>query len=151
MNSDRLQGLFWILVGGAMFYASWTMDRLATLGVQPFSAPGLLPGVLGVFILVLGLAMLVRGKTQSAAEPLEWRRIGLPLGLCLGFAGGLVGRGVPFWLAAWIFVAVMIFTLQYPERKGRLGKLALVALSVGGAASIAISLVFQELFLIRLP
>ena len=75
----------------------------------------------------------------------------LPLVLCLGFAGGMVGRGIPFWLAAWMFVAVMIFTLQYRERKDRLGKLALVALSVAGVASIAISLVFQELFLIRLP
>lgn len=150
MNIDRLQGLFWILIGGAIFYASWTMDRLATLGVKPFSAPGLLPGVVGVFILVLGLAMLVRGKTQSE-EAIEWRRIWLPLGLCLGFAGGMVGRGIPFWLAAWIFVSLMIFTLQYPERKDRPGKLALVALTVGGGASIAISLVFQELFLIRLP
>ena len=151
MSGERAQGLFWILVGGAIFYASWTMDRLATLGVQPFSAPGLLPGVLGVFILILGLAMLARGKTQSTEDPIEWRRIWLPLALCLGFAGGMVGRGIPFWLAAWLFVAAMIFTLQYPEEKGRPGKLALVALTIGGGASIAISLVFQELFLIRLP
>ena len=151
MSSDRLQGLFWIVLGGAIFYASWTMDRLGSLGVKPFSAPGLLPGVLGVFIVVLGVAMLIRGRAPSGEEAIEWSRIVLPLVLCLGFAGGMVGRGIPFWLAAWIFVAVMIFTLQYRERKDRLGKLALVALSVGGVASIAISLVFQELFLIRLP
>ena len=63
----------------------------------------------------------------------------------------MVGRGLPFWLAAWIFVAVMIFTLEYRERKAALRKLAVTALAVGGAASILISLVFQELFLIRLP
>ena len=151
MSSDRLQGLFWIALGGTIFYASWTMDRLGSLGVKPFSAPGLLPGALGVFIVVLGVAMLIRGRAQSGEEAIQWRRIALPLVLCLGFAGGMVGRGIPFWLAAWIFVAVMIFTLQYRERKDRPGKLALVALSVAGAASIAISLVFQELFLIRLP
>ena len=32
--SDRAQGAFWILVGGAIFYASWTMDRLGNLGVK---------------------------------------------------------------------------------------------------------------------
>ncbi len=142
MHGDRAQGAFWILVGGAIFYASWTMDRLANLGVQPYSAPGLLPGILGVFIAVIGLAMLLRRKAL-AAEAIEWRRLVLPIALCLGFAAGMVGRGPPFWLAAWIFITVMIWTLQR--------RVAWQALVIGGAASVAITLVFQELFLIRLP
>ena len=150
MNSGRLQGLFWIVVGAAIFYGSWTMDRLASLGVQPYSAPGLLPGALGIFIAVLGLAMLARGRHSGEAR-IEWRRIWLPLVLCLAFAGGMVGRGLPFWLAAWIFVAVMIVALEYRERKAALGKLVATAMAVGGGAGILISLVFQELFLIRLP
>jgi hypothetical protein len=153
VRSDAAQGLFWIALGGAIFYASWTMDRLASLGVKPFSAPGLLPGILGIFIALLGLAMLLRGRRQSSAEAIEWRRLLLPIALCLGFAAGMVGRGIPFWLAAWIFIAVMIWTLQYRERKarGELGRLGMVAIVIGGFASTAISLVFQELFLIRLP
>lgn len=153
MKSDTVQGAFWIAVGGAIFYASWTMDRLANLGVKPFSAPGLLPGILGVFIVLLGIAMLLRGKRQGLAEAIEWRRLALPIGLCLGFAAGLVGRGLPFWLAAWVFVAVMIWTLQFKERrvKRELGRLAAISLSIGLAASAAITLVFQEVFLIRLP
>jgi hypothetical protein len=149
MIGDRAQGLLWIAAGGAIFYASWTMDRLANLGVKPFSAPGLLPGILGVFIVLLGTAMLLRGNS-GGGEAIAWRRIVLPLALCLGFAGGMVGHGVPFWAAAWIFVAVMIWTLQYRESKGR-GRLAFTALVIGGAASLAITLVFQEVFLIRLP
>lgn len=152
MKSDTAQGLFWIAVGGAIFYASWTMERLDSVGVKPFSAPGLLPGILGVFIVLLGLAMLLRGK-KEILETVEWRRILVPLAICLGFAAGLVGHGLPFWVAAWIFVAVMIWTLQYRERKarGELRRLAAVALSVGLGAGVVISLVFQELFLIRLP
>jgi hypothetical protein len=143
MRTDRAQGAFWILVGGAIFYASWTMDRLANLGVQPFSAPGLLPGILGLFIIVLGAGMFLRAKAAPGAEPIEWRRLLLPIALCLGFAGGMVGRGVPFWLAAWIFVTVMICTLQR--------RVAWQAFVIGGVAAAAISLIFQELFLIRLP
>ena len=152
MTGDRAQGLFWIALGGAIFYASWTMDRLASLGVKPFSAPGLLPGILGAFIVLLGIAMLLRGR-QEETEPIQWRRILLPLALCLGFAGGMVGRGIPFWVAAWVFVAVMIWTLQYRDRKlkGNLRRLAALSLSIGLGASVAIALVFQELFLIRLP
>ena len=153
MKADTIQGAFWIAVGGAIFYASWTMDRLANLGLKPFSAPGLLPGILGIFIVLLGAGMLLRGKSSPVEEAIDWRRTLLPLALCLGFAGGLVGRGIPFWLAAWIFVALMIWTLQYKERKAKreLRRLAAGALSIGLAASVAVSLVFQELFLIRLP
>lgn len=153
MKSDTIQGAFWIAVGGAIFYASWTMDRLANLGVKPFSAPGLLPGILGIFIVLLGAGMLLRRKNSPGEEAINWRRILLPLALCLGFAGGLVGRGIAFWIAAWIFVALMIWALQYKERKekNQLRRLAAVSLSVGLAASVAIALVFQELFLIRLP
>src|SRR5687767_9848651 len=143
MLGDRAQGAFWVVVGGAIFYASWTMDRLASLGVKAFSAPGLLPGILGVFIVLLGIGMLFRGKKEDQAQAIEWRRVLLPIALCLGFAGGMVGRGLPFWLAAWIFITVMIWTLQR--------RLAWQALVIGGAASVAITLVFQELFLIRLP
>jgi len=152
VRSDLAQGVVWALGGGAIVYASWTMDRLANLGVKPFSAPGLLPGILGIFILLLGAAMLLRGKKEFT-ENIHWRRILLPLVLCLGFAGGMVGRGVPFWLAACIFVSVMNWTLQYKERKvkGELGRPAAISLALGMAASAAISLVFQELFLIRLP
>ena len=109
----------------------------------------LVSAALSVFIVILGVAMLLRGRA-STGEAIEWRRTLLPLALCLGFAGGMVGRGVPFWLAAWSFVAVMIWTLQYRETKSR-RRLALRSLAVGGAASVAIALVFQELFLIRLP
>ena len=137
------------------------MDRLANLGVQPFSAPGLLPGALGIFIIVLGFAMLVRALRASALEPqsaaprgaIDWRRVLLPTALCVAYAAVLVGHGLPFWLASWMFVAAMIFALQFQERRdqGDLRRLALVALAIGAGAGIVVSLIFQELFLIRLP
>ena len=137
------------------------MDRLANLGVQPFSAPGLLPGALGVFIVVLGAAMLVRAVQAGARKSLraaprgaiDWRRVLLPTLLCVAYAAVLVGHGLPFWLASWIFVAAMIYALQFQERRehGELRRLALLALAIGAGAGIVVSLIFQELFLIRLP
>lgn len=160
-RSDLAQGVFWLAAGGAIFYGSWTMDRLANLGVQPFSAPGLLPGALGIFIIVLGVAMLVRAlragalQSRSAASrsAIDWRLMLPPTVLCMAYAAVLVGHGLPFWLASWIFVAAMICTLQFRERqeRGELRRLALVALAVGAGAGIVVSLIFQELFLIRLP
>ena len=164
-RSDLAQAVFWLAAGGAIFYGSWTMDRLANLGVQPFSAPGLLPGALGIFIIVLGVAMLVRAlragalrgalQSRSAASrsAIDWRLMLPPTVLCMAYAAVLVGHGLPFWLASWIFVAAMICTLQFRERqeRGELRRLALVALAIGAGAGIVVSLIFQELFLIRLP
>ena len=160
-RSDLAQAVFWLVAGGAIFYGSWTMDRLANLGVQPFSAPGLLPGALGVFIIVLGAAMLVRALRAGALQSrlptpgnvMDWRRVLPPTALCVAYAAVLVGHGLPFWLASWIFVTAMIGMLQFHERRegGELRRLALVALAIGAGAGIVVSLIFQELFLIRLP
>jgi hypothetical protein len=156
-RSGLAQAVFWLAAGGATLYASWTMDRLEKVGVQAYSAPGLLPGILGLLIMALGAAMLARALRAPRgdalpAEPVAWRRLLPPVGLCLAYAGGLVGR-VPFWLASWLFVATMIGLLQYRERreKGELARLALVAGSIGLGAALAVSLIFERLFLIRLP
>ncbi len=58
-----------------------------------------------------------------------------------------------FWLAAAVFVTVSIAVLQFAERSARNLRLRglAFALAVGVAAGIVVTLVFQELFLVRLP
>jgi hypothetical protein len=77
------------------------------------------------------------------------------LGLCLTFGVVLVGHGLPFWLAAAIFVTVAILSLQAKQRRSSGQKLSLrmiiTAAAVGVGAGLAITAVFQELFLVRLP
>ena len=87
---------------------------------------------------------------QSVTEP--WR-VGLALLLCIGFAGGLVGHGLPFWLAAFAFVFLAITLFEWPDRRaaGTLLLGAIHAAVIAGCAAAAITLVFQELFLVRLP
>jgi len=77
------------------------------------------------------------------------------LGLCLVFGVVLVGHGLPFWLAAAIFVTAAILSLQYQQRKATgapftLRQFATTA-AIGLGAGIAITIVFQEIFLVRLP
>ena len=65
----------------------------------------------------------------------------------------MVGHGLPFGVAAAIYLFVHIFLLQFPERRanGEVARGVLVAGGVAVGAATAISLVFQELFLVRLP
>jgi hypothetical protein len=67
----------------------------------------------------------------------------------------LVGHGLPFWLAAAIFVSTAILSLQYQQRKSSgqklSGRMVVTTVAIGLGAGIIITIVFQEIFLVRLP
>ncbi len=69
--------------------------------------------------------------------------------LCLGYAAGLVGQ-IPFWLATFVFVALFVILFEWHSEGGRAWRIG-IALVYGAAVSAAVTLVFQKLFLIRLP
>ena len=88
---------------------SWRMDRLEHMHINPYTAPGLVPGMLGAFIALFGLVMAIRavragalhgGAAQRRRADLQRPRRDCRAALCLAFAAGLVGHGPPFWLAA---------------------------------------------------
>jgi len=157
-SADRIGSLVWLLFGAVVLYGSWTMDRLEALGINPVTAPGLLPGLVGLGFIGLGLIMLLRrGAPQAtegaAAEATDWRRLALSYGLCVGFAGVLLGRGLPFWPLCAAFVFLHIFLIDDPERvagQAPLRRAALAAVIAVATASV-VTLVFQRVFLIRLP
>lgn len=162
-RSDLLASLGWSTLGSAILIGSLMMDRLEEQDVNPNTIPGLLPGLLGIAIILLGVLLAVRSLRRGALsrsvavprEPLINRHLLLVLGLCLAFGVGLVGRGIPFWLAAGSFVTVAILSLQHAQRKAAGHKLTaraiLTAGLIGFAAGGAITFVFQEIFLVRLP
>ena len=176
-QADLVTGGVWVVLGIAITIGSWRMDRLESQGVPWFTAPGLVPGVLGILMTITALGIVLRalrhqrrrplqsnavdapvdGTTRVADElaksPLFGARAALTLVLCIGFAAGLVGRGIPFWVAAATYLFLHIFLLQLPERRARneVGKGVLVAATIGIGASAVISYIFQEVFLVRLP
>jgi hypothetical protein len=160
-RTDLISAAFWMVFGGAIVVGAWRMDRLEYMHINPYTAPGLVPGVLGAFIVLFGLIMAVRaaragalqGSAAGGGEPIFNGRVALSAALCIAFAAGLVGHGPPFWLAAGLFVFLHMFLFEYPERRARneVMKGALAALAIAVSASFVITMVFQELFLVRLP
>jgi putative tricarboxylic transport membrane protein len=157
---DLFSGFGWIALGSAIVYGSWTMDRLENLNINPYTAPGLVPGVLGAVIALCGGLMAVRAARAggfrsdgAAREPIFTWRVALSMALCLGFGLGLVGRGPPFWAAAALFLFLHVFLFEFGDRRAghRLGRGVLVALGVSAGASFVITMIFQEFFLVRLP
>jgi hypothetical protein len=155
---DRLFGAGWFALGAAVLAASWRMDRLEGLHINPWSVPGLLPGLLGALMMFFGAALFLRAPAPAGggtASGATGGRIWLALVLCVGFAAGLLGHGLPFWLTAAGFMFVAIVAFRWLDRDAEapagLGRLALESAAIALGASVAISLLFQEVFLVRLP
>jgi putative tricarboxylic transport membrane protein len=114
-----------------------------------YTAPGLVPGLLGLVLLVLGVVLAVRasrrGIQAERSVGFTWGNTPLVLVLCLGYAIGLVGRA-PFWLATFLFVTAFIAIFEYPVRR----RMALAPV-YGAATSIVVTVLFESVFLVRLP
>jgi len=169
-RADFVGAAVWIAFGAAVAIGAWRMDRLERLNINPYEAPGLVPGLLGVMIVVLGVALASRsarrarldgGSSDAApteASPAEdragTRRMAAVFGLTLFYALALIGTGLPFWLATFVFVAGFIGLLDR-ERQATLGRSAasqwLRAAVYGAAWSAIVTLSFQHIFLVRLP
>lgn len=164
-RADFLGALVWIAFGLAIVAASSTMDRLERFGATVYTAPGLVPAILGALIALLGVLLLVRSVRRGAAAGLAapWRpgaegramlaRSAVSIALTLVYTLGLVGRGVPFWLATVAFVFVFMAVFYVPERRAR-GQTArglAVAAVIAVATSATVTLVFERVFLVRMP
>lgn len=163
-RADLKAGVIWMLFGIAVLVGSIRMDRLESQDINPYTVPGLLPGLLGIVTTLLGFLLFtrslrrVRHGEDAAVKPtssVEKKRIAMVLALCLVFGVVLVGHGLPFWAAAALFVSVSILFLQQGQRKAAGLKLTPAvfakAVVIGLGAGAIISVVFQELFLVHLP
>jgi hypothetical protein len=152
LSANRRFGIAWALFGATVLIASWRMDRLDSLHINPWSAPGLMPGVLGALMLFFGIALALRRGGEVVGVEASPRRTALALVLCVAFAGGLLGRGLPFWLTAafFLFASILAFRLLDREAIPR-WRLALSSAVIAVCAALVISFVFEDLFLVRLP
>lgn len=162
-RTDLLSALVWIAFGLAVAVYAWRMDRLANLHINKYEAPGLVPGLLGAAITLLGIGLALRSIKRGALRGAQATGEGAPggrlytlavLGAMLAYTLVLVGHGLPFWLVTAAFVSLFIFFFDR-ERQAGLGrgtpKQALLALVYGVATSAIVSLVFQDIFYVRLP
>ncbi|HEU4352985.1 MAG TPA: tripartite tricarboxylate transporter TctB family protein [Burkholderiales bacterium] len=151
-SAERLYGFGWALFGAAVLVASWRMDRLESLNINPWSAPGLMPGVLGALMVLFGLALAVRAPSEAQPEGAgSWRRTALALVLCFIFAAGLLGHGLPFWLTSAAFMLIAILAFRVMDGEALRWRLAASSAAIAIVAALVISHVFEDLFLVRLP
>ncbi len=163
-RADFAGALVFIAFGCAVAALSWQMDRMEQQGASLHTAPGLWPGILGLLIAAMGGLLALRSLRRArharwdAAEaddtPLVPRTsFALAVGLFFVYALLLVGRGLPFWLGTALFVSLFVFLFQRSARKaqGTTVRGVAVALLCGIATAVSVTLVFEQLFFVRLP
>lgn len=137
---------------------SLQMPRFIEQSGTGLTAPGIVPGFHGAMIallsVLLGLRAVRRGgwavRGRAARNAGDGWRLATAAALGVLYAGVMVGR-LPFWLASALFVFAFTAVFEWgggPEhRPRRLLEAALIGLGTG----IAVMLVFEKLFLLRLP
>jgi hypothetical protein len=164
---DFVTSLVLIALGSGVLLEALRMPRFERFNANPYTLPGIVPGVLGIVLAIFGLLMLARTvvahlrdhavpAAAGASEPGSAPRILLTLGLTLGYGGILIGR-MPFAVATFIFVLGFLLTFQWtPALLGRARRGAMVR-TVGSAllqallVAATVTYVFERIFLVRLP
>ncbi len=164
-RADFVAALVWIALGLAIVAGSLAMDRLERFGATAYTAPGLVPGILGALIAFLGGVLLLRSVRRGATATFSERWLPTPEGrsalartalataLSLVYTLVLVGHGLRFWLVTVVFVFVFMLLFYLPERRARGETVRGVVLSavVAIATSAVVTLMFERVFLVRMP
>ena len=164
VKKDFITSIVLIVFSISVVISSYTMPRLERRGIDPFSAPGVVPGMIGLILLCLALILFVRSVRrggyllfdQPADPPSRHRgaarRVVLTLVISLIYALGLLGR-IDYALATmlYIFSFIVLFEYRWGTPLNSQKKVVAFALVQALVASVLISLVFRKLFLIDLP
>lgn len=180
LSADRIGGLIWVTFGGAIVYGSWTMDRLEHLHIPLATAPGVVPGLLGLGLMIFGLILVLRRGSAAAAaagpsfdgpgdvetgstdanveavvedDSTHWRKVLVSFALCLAYAGLLLGRGIPYWVLTvlFLFAHFMLINDDVTVPARPTLRRTLIAAGLSLAVATAVALVFRYVFLVRLP
>ena len=163
VRADFWFGLGLVVLGIASAVESWRMPRLTELNVHPMTAPGLVPGLIGAILFLLGGVLFLRsvrvggwrldrdrgGAADRAGQ--TWRFL-LAAALCVGYAAGLVTT-LPFWAATGIFVFAFVALFEWRPGRTPAGHSRALAVAAFEAVlvAVAVTFVFEQIFLVRLP
>jgi hypothetical protein len=159
--TDALGGLVVTAIGIAGLVESLRMPRFENRNADPFTVPGLTPGMVCTVLAVLGIVLIIRAMAgRGGVTPLpilNWpsgsaTRMLFTL-ITVAIYGFLLFGRMPFLLATTLFI--FVFTvgaeLLNRERKLTIMPLCAGALALALASSFVIRFVFVEIFLVRLP
>jgi TRAP-type C4-dicarboxylate transport system permease large subunit len=144
---------------------SLQMPRFKDLGANPFSVPGIVPGILGTVIFILSLVVFIRALTRKGYQlglnrqtlknffqETSSQRMLLTIFICIAYGIVMVGN-MNYYPATFIFVLVFIILFQFrgAQEIAARGKMLMSATFEALLAAGIVGAVFRYLFLVDLP
>ena len=144
---------------------SLQMPRFEEVDANPLSVPGIVPGILGIIIFILSLAVFIRSLTRRGYrlglnrhtmknffQDASLQRMLLTIFICIVYGIFMVGR-MNYYLTTFIFVLVFLILFQFLDAEGTTAWKKLLTLSILQAALVSgiVGAVFRYLFLVDLP
>ena len=164
VNADSIMAVFLAALGLAMFIGGIQMDRLEIRHIHPASIPGLVPIMLGFFMMLcaglLFKSAISKNATKDATKDERkiknsgnsTKNLMMTLVCCLTFALLLVGN-LPFIISSSLFISIfgIVFSWSAKAEKRTKIKTIVISIIIGVTAGTLISIMFQYGFLVRLP
>ncbi len=164
LKADFFTSIILFAFGTAVLVLSTQMPTMVDRNQSVYSAPGIVPGFIGVMLMLLSVSMLLRSlKNKVLAEirqgiiPREamhqvtTQRIGITLALCLGYGLALGKLWFPIPTFAFIFSFIFLFEYDFKAALKPQTKKIVVAIIIAIITTTLVTLVFQKLFLVNLP
>jgi len=164
-KADFVVSLLLMAFGVWIVIHSFQMPRFEELGANPFSVPGIVPGILGTIIFILSFIVFMRSLTRKGYRlglnratltgffrNASMQRMLLTILICIVYGIVLVGR-INYYLATFVFVLVFLILFQYRPSEGFPARRKTLVLSFIQAVLTAgiVGAVFRYLFLVDLP
>ena len=163
-KADFITSIVLLAFGIAVVVMSIQMPTLADANQSKYSAPGIVPGFIGVMVTLLSLVMFIRsikrkgmvdmvpkGTVKNLFAQETTMRILKTTLICVAYTI-LLGK-IWFPLATFLFIFAFIFLFEY-DFKGAFKpqlKTVIIAFIIAVVATFLVTLVFQGLFLVNLP
>jgi len=163
-KADFVTSIVLLAFGITVVFMSVQMPTMADANQSKFSAPGIVPGFIGVMLSLLSLTMLIRSIkrkgmqeiiTKSATKDLlaqeTTSRILKTLIICVVYVLLLGKIWFPLPTALFIFAFIIMFEYDFKSAFKPQIKTVIVAFIIAVVATALITFVFQSLFLVNLP
>ncbi len=156
-KADFFTSIFLFLLGLIVFIISIRMPTFRELGANPYSAPGIVPGILGVTLLFMSAILFIRSvirkgyKIRLSSQGLKLffknnsiKRFLIALFLSV-FYVILLGK-INYFLLTTIYIFLFVWSFELKTKKT-----LFFALLEAVLIAVCISYVFRYLFLVTLP
>ena len=164
-KADFVTSLVLLIFSITVIALSIRMPRMEEVGADPYSAPGIVPGFLGVIILFLSIILSVRSILNKGHHPeITWNNIAaffrdqsvlrvlLTIALSVIYGAILLGR-IPYVLATFLYGLLFVIIFEYRLDKPFKDQGKTMFFSFVQAVLVAgvVASVFRYVFLVKLP